>query len=340
MDRSDKIMAWIGGSFLLAIFLFLFLFLSYSEDWTATGFPGKTLWDWLQLLIVPLALALIALVFQFRLTRVERRIAQDKFQGDLLQGYLDRLSTLLLERGLRTAPEEAEVRTVARVQTLTTLKQLDARRAQIALTFLGETGLMKGTKPIIDLSHADLNDVRWSKIQVPPEFNLSQSELNHAQCSASNLSQVILIGCQLCGADLQNAVLSEAILDQTQLVEGKLKGAKLNHASLREANLHLVIAEHAQFEHADLTKANLSGYYRAGSGAATSSGSVDVGTLIHTNLKRTNFQHACLREANLTHADLTGATLKDALLKGADLRGAIVTDEQLEQADSYERIKR
>ncbi len=86
MDRSDKIMAWISGSLCLAMLLFLFLYLAYSEDWTATGIPGKTLWDWLQLLIVPLALALIALVFQLRLTRAERRIAQDKFQGDHFRG--------------------------------------------------------------------------------------------------------------------------------------------------------------------------------------------------------------------------------------------------------------
>lgn len=39
----------------LAAFV-VFAILAYALDWEWTGFPGNTLWDWLQLLLVPLAL--------------------------------------------------------------------------------------------------------------------------------------------------------------------------------------------------------------------------------------------------------------------------------------------
>ena len=43
---------------------------------------GKTLWDWLQLLIVPLALALVALLFQRATTRTEQQITQQRYEND------------------------------------------------------------------------------------------------------------------------------------------------------------------------------------------------------------------------------------------------------------------
>jgi hypothetical protein len=43
-----------------------------------TGIFNRTLWDWLQLLIVPLVLAVIAIMFQRANTHTEQQIALDK----------------------------------------------------------------------------------------------------------------------------------------------------------------------------------------------------------------------------------------------------------------------
>src|SRR6266567_783495 len=143
----------LGGVFLL--FCVGFVVAAYRFGWEATGFLNKSLWDWLQLLIVPLALAVAALVFQLANTRTERQIARqryeqdqhialDKQREDLLQAYLDRMSELLLKESLRTSPSE-EVRNVARVRTITVLTQLDARRIGYVFTFLREAGLISTT---------------------------------------------------------------------------------------------------------------------------------------------------------------------------------------------------
>ena len=73
------------------------------------GFRGKTLWDWLQLLIVPAIL--IGVTFAWSATqtrsdnrREDRRIAADRAaaeearQDATLQGYLDQMSGLMLDR--------------------------------------------------------------------------------------------------------------------------------------------------------------------------------------------------------------------------------------------------
>src|SRR3954464_12751512 len=100
-----------------------------SPEWL--GFRGKTLWDWLQLLIVPAIL--IAVTFAWSATqtrsdnkREDRRIAADRVAADearqdlTLQGYHDQMSRLMLDEKLLTSTSSA-VRSVARTITLATL---------------------------------------------------------------------------------------------------------------------------------------------------------------------------------------------------------------------------
>src|SRR5436305_2057714 len=161
--------AGIIAACVLAIVLLVVIALAYIFNVNVPGLRGKTLWDWLQLLIIPLALAVIALLFNRANSRTERQIAKqryeqdqqialDKQREDLLQAYLDRIAELLLKESLRTSPSE-EVRNVARVRTITVLFQLDARRIGYVFAFLRETGLMseEPNSGIIILSGANLS---------------------------------------------------------------------------------------------------------------------------------------------------------------------------------------
>jgi hypothetical protein len=69
--------------------------------------PGKTLWDWLQFLIIPAVLAVGGFVINLTISRgeqeaakqraiTEREIANDNQREATLQGYIDKMSELLL----------------------------------------------------------------------------------------------------------------------------------------------------------------------------------------------------------------------------------------------------
>jgi hypothetical protein len=204
----------IAGVFLLLCIGFVSA--AYLFGWSGTGFLNKSLWDWLQLLIVPSVLAVVALVFQLSSTRTERQIAKqryehdqeiakqryeqdqqialDKQHEDLLQAYLDRIAELILEKKLGVSNSE-EVRNVARVRTITVLTQLNARRIGYVFTFLREAKLMStasNSNSVVSLKDADLRAVEWG------QANLSEADLRGAKLSNANLSGADLEGHYSC----------------------------------------------------------------------------------------------------------------------------------------------
>jgi hypothetical protein len=57
-EFSTRALLAIGGTF--AVVMAVLIIGGYGFGWTWTGFPGNTLWDWLHLLLVPVALPFVA----------------------------------------------------------------------------------------------------------------------------------------------------------------------------------------------------------------------------------------------------------------------------------------
>jgi hypothetical protein len=124
------------------------------RGWTRRELGGKTVWDWLQLLIVPIMLSLITLAFTWqqdvRQQRIEdsraeraRKIEEQRAQQATLQAYLDQMGTLLLDRDLHGADEDSDVRRLARARTLVVLDALGPDRQNKVFRFLSETELIQ-----------------------------------------------------------------------------------------------------------------------------------------------------------------------------------------------------
>jgi len=142
------------------------ILIGYSASWT--GFTTKTLWDWMELLIIPLVLAGGVFYLNRSERAVERRIAEDRTKEDrrladdraklereiatdrqqeaALQAYIDRMAELLLKEELRNSEENEEVCNVARIRTLTVLRGLDPKRKGLVLLFLKEAELINKDK--------------------------------------------------------------------------------------------------------------------------------------------------------------------------------------------------
>jgi uncharacterized protein YjbI with pentapeptide repeats len=287
-----------------------------SKAWTLREFGGKTVWDWLQLLIVPLALVLVTLAFTWQQdnrqqeiqqqsaererkledqrARAAQELEEQRGQDVLLQAYLDQMSQLLLEKDLRNAEEGSEARTLARARTLAVMQRLDADRNQTIARFLTESKLIETDETTIGL-------------------------LKGAGLEEANLERVDLTRADLSGADLSDADLSDADLLDADLRDAILRGATLRNANFAYADLTGANLSGADLSGAVLDRANLSGafLYRVGLSGAFLYGA--------------SLSGADLSDANLSDADLIEIDLSGADLSGADLSGARgVTDEELE----------
>jgi uncharacterized protein YjbI with pentapeptide repeats len=252
-----------------------------------TGFARKTLWDWLQLLIVPAILIGVTFVWSATQTRTDnkredRRIAADRTAAQearrdaTLRAYLDQMSRLMLEKKLLTSKASDAVRPVARSVTLTTLRSLDGVRRAAVLHFLYEARLIDGQTAVVSLRKAYFRGAE-----------LTRAVLEGANLKGANLSDAALYGANLSGADLSGANLSLANLSAARLNGAKLRGARLVGATLSFAKL----------SRAKLTDAELAG---------------------------ANLRDANLTQADLNDAGFDLANLKDANLKDANLEDAIL----------------
>ena len=100
------------------------IILGYWQRWTWTGLETKSAWDRLELLGIPLVLGAGAFWFNNQTRKSEQELAQHRVREEALQGYLDRMQELILEKGLRRSEKDAEIRDVARARTLTVLRSL------------------------------------------------------------------------------------------------------------------------------------------------------------------------------------------------------------------------
>ena len=251
----------------------------------------KTLWDWLDLLLIPLVLAGGGLWFSQQERRNERFIAERRAEEAALEAYLGQMTTLLLEKSLRDAIPENPVRDVARAWTLTVLRRVSGERKGVLLRFLQESRLIRiAGERVVSLERADLSgaDLRVA--------DLKGADLRGVDLSIADLSIADLEDADLSGADRRRANLYKA-----DLRYANLKGAKLQYANLQEANLYGAHLEGANLEHADLNYANLYGAHLEGA-----------------NLQWASLYKANLEEAHLEHAHLSGAVYSSKTRRPSD----------------------
>jgi uncharacterized protein YjbI with pentapeptide repeats len=332
----------VSGGVVFLLLMWAGLLRVYWPDWTGFGEytgqvakddRGKTLWDWLQLLVIPIVLALGALLLEQSERISDRKIAQERWENDqklaaerrdddikiaedqqreaALQAYIDKMTELLLdqEHSLRESAEGDEVRVVARTRTLATLRKLDPTRKGMLLSFLYEGEL-------ISEINADMNEDRDLKHAI---LNLSGADLSEANLSGANLSGVELSEANLSGANLSRADLSEADLSFDNLSGANLSGADLSETDLSGANLSGADLSEAKLSEADLSWVNLNEAH-----------------LSRADLSGANLSRANLSGAELNKADLSWANLGRANLSKADLSGAIVDNDRLAMLGSLE----
>ena len=255
---------------------------------------GKTIWDWLSLLGVPLSLAILGYFLQQqqqkraeklskeqqeraeKLSKDQRDIADNETKEEVLQTYFDRLSVLLIDRNLIALSNKSNLPKITPIalsnksnsSTITPEEQelLDSSLDVIRARTLS---ILRRFENDAERKGNVINFLIETEIIGKSKLNLSGADLEWAKLSRANLSRANLLGADLECADLLMANLSGANLSDTKLQganlvmanlqDTKLQGANLVMANLQEANLQGAILTWAYLQEAELQGANLEG---------------------------------------------------------------------------------
>jgi hypothetical protein len=197
--------------------------------------PSKTLWDWLQLLIVPAILVGIAYAYNASQAsrehgREDRRILEDRglaraaAQDAALLAYFAQEGDLILKRQLLASSPAAEL---ARTMTLATVHRLDGTRKAEIIRFLFEAHLLGRSGLVLDLAEADLRRLDLAHAHVPADISLRAANLRGARFDGTRL-----ISTDFSNADLQGASFRGALLGGVDFSGANLSGAVFDRASM------------------------------------------------------------------------------------------------------------
>lgn len=312
------------------------------------GFQGKSLWDYVQLLIVPVFLGGAAIWFQFessnaaRESEERRAIAQQEIQDthareEALQGYLDRMTELLLSEDAQGDVFPEKMRSVARARTISVIRVLDDWRNRSVTGFLHDAELVRKTgeseqDALISLMDADLSN---SELMGAMLLNAS---LHGANLTNANMQRAPLQDTNLIGTDLSNTLLAGANLKEALMQGAILCTAFMVNANLEEANL-----EGAKMLNANLFNSNLRGANLRDSDFrdAAEFGEETCGNLhLIPNPQGFGLHKAVLNNVDLSDANLTGAKVDNGqLAQAASLVGATMPDGSLMDEARWESFK-
>ena len=213
------------------------LVMLYSGFRNGVGVADKTVWDWLDILILPMVLAVGAIGYESIERQRDEQRAEDQRERELqvineqaqavaLQTYLDQMSNLMIDRRLRTTGPDSDERGLAQARTLTILLALGSDRKRHPLKLVAQLHLIDRGNPIIKLPQADLNEANLA------EVTLIDGDLTDVDLRAANLTDANLRGTVLADADLRGANLTGADLTGVDLTGADLTGARVTHEQL------------------------------------------------------------------------------------------------------------
>lgn len=187
--------------------------------WQWTGFQEKTLWDWLDLLLVPLMIAIGITVIETAESRRQEYNLSELYKQEILRDYFEEINKLVFDKTILTRLRETKEydpeREVLGARIVTTLEILgeDKKRKSQIIRFIGNASLSR----VIPIRRA----------------NLANLDLSYVDLTGIDLRLTSLEGANLCGANLIEANLDGAILanaqysDETLISDNLLSAAQL-----------------------------------------------------------------------------------------------------------------
>lgn len=324
----------------------------YKFEWS--GFKDKNLWDWMQLLILPLLVAAGGLLLDRQIDQREEdraKIRSDqetlKLYYDQMKTYTERINPLLLrlsqikdiEKGKKFQDKELDdieeslikvkpdLETIKSL-TLTVLDELDSEHKSQIIRYLYNIGVIRLEIPRKITNSNDKSCSRTSR----------QGQDNYLYESAIQLDGVDLSGIDFINKKIKFVNFCGVSLKRAKFINSDLSYANINQADLSEANLDGAIFSGIEFDNVE----KIDKKYRLAMTLKNNSRILqklqEKDARQTDNFSREEFEplldgqklsdygkdlsNVNLQEVDLSGVDLTGFNLEKSDLSGADLTKA------------------
>lgn len=236
------LMFLITTSFILIVYWAFFPEKSpiWTGFYTNIKYTKKTLWDWMDLIIIPITIIIISYLFKEYEKNKDSKIEEEKFQNQSMESFIDIISDLIIKNDLLKSNVKNDIFTLIETRIKFVLEILDGSRKGQLLQFLLNIGLIKPNSKLalnaVNFDNAMLDGIILNNIEIKGVY-FRYSSINNSDLSNSNFN----------GCDFSNANLSNSKVENCDF-----SYAFFNNACLKNMNLTKV-----NFEGADLTNANL-----------------------------------------------------------------------------------
>jgi uncharacterized protein YjbI with pentapeptide repeats len=251
---------------------------------------GKTLWDWMSLLGVPLSLAVLGFWLQqnqqkraekvakdqkerdekvaqvnrerdVNLAKEQREIAADEAKEEVLQVFFDRLSVLLVDKNLLAIASKVNStetqETEGQPKNEATLEERELLDSAVDVIRARTLSILRRFENDTERKTSVIRFLIESDIVSKLKLSLRDADLSGAKLFGVNLSESDLRRSQLPGAELNGADLFGVNLELANLSKADLCFANLKKADLSKADLSKADLSKADLRESILTFANL-----------------------------------------------------------------------------------
>lgn len=226
-----------------------------SPDWTGFGeypiienvAPKKKLWDWMDLLIVPILIAITVWWLGWLDNQNQIKIDNEKAQRESLNEFFKTISFYLLDKNLRNSKIESEIRSLARSRTIEFISRADSKRKGAILQFLFESALIN-SDPVINLNGVrfDNSDFKFLSLK-----GVKLAGIYFKNCDFSNSN---FFDSNFAASDFSGSNFSLAKFDNCNIAGAKFTFAKMRGIELRNTDLSQTFIDGVDFHNADLSK--------------------------------------------------------------------------------------
>jgi uncharacterized protein YjbI with pentapeptide repeats len=282
------------------------IYYGYEVEWT--GFNSyydiegnfhlkKFLWDWLEIMLVPIFIASIGLFYTNFSTNQENLRSEHKIQNEMISKYINTLYEYF-----KLKNQTQELTAFIRGQTLNILQELEGFQKANIVQILYELKLIK------------LSSNRKAFLEYANFENLIISQKNLAGINLRKTS----INC----SHISNAIFSSSDFSFSTFINSNLKNNKFIECIFEFVNFYYSTSENNDFSYSNLENCSLSN-------VKFSDSIFNNANLRSSSLDHSVFKNICFRNSILKYADLSCSRFINCDFSNADLTSANLTKTKL-----------